>query len=126
MHFSTLFTPIVALLATTASASPIEKRAVTADQVVQTLGTITQQSKSLTTIANKINAMDGVPLLGPGAGSGATSFNDVITGLQGIITTGSTAIQDMSSTAPYTDTAAEQKVCDAYANVSVLHLSTSD
>jgi hypothetical protein len=118
MHFSSLFTPVVALLATTVSASPIEKRAVTADQMVTTINKITQQSKSLTTIANKVNAMNGIPLLGPSSGSGSTNFNDIISGFQGIIQTGTTAIQDMSGTAHYTDTAAEQEVCDAFANVS--------
>ena len=119
MHFSSLFTPVVALLATTVSASPIEKRAVTADQMVTTINEITQQSKALTTVANKINPMNGVPLLGPSSGSGSTNFNDVISGFQGIIQTGTTAIQNMDGTAPYTDAAAEQKVCDAFANVSL-------
>ncbi|KAH0285472.1 hypothetical protein M436DRAFT_85319 [Aureobasidium namibiae CBS 147.97] len=121
MHFSSLFTPIVALLATTVSASPIEKRAVTADQMVTTINKITQQSKALTTVANKINPMNGVPLLGPGAGSGSTSFNDVITGFQGIIQTGTTAITNMDGTAAYTDATEEQKVCDAFANFVVVH-----
>ena len=119
MHFTSLFTPVVALLVTAVSASPIEKRAVAADQMVSTINKITQQSKSLTTIANKINPMNGVPLLGPSSGSGSTDFNDVISGFQGIITTGQTAITNMDGTAPYTDAAAEQKVCDAFANVSL-------
>jgi hypothetical protein len=119
MHFSSLFTPVVALLATAASASPIEKRAVTADQMVTAIKAITQQSKSLTTVANNINPMNGVPLLGPSSGSGSTNFNDLISGLQGIITTASTDIQNMDGTAPYTDAAAEQKVCDAFSNVSL-------
>jgi hypothetical protein len=119
MHFTSLFTPVVALLATAVSASPIEKRAVTADQMVTTINKITQQSKSLTTIANKINPMNGVPLLGPSSGSGSTNFNDVITGFQGIITTGTTAITNMEGTQPYTNAAEEQKVCDAFADVSV-------
>jgi hypothetical protein len=119
MHFISLFTPVVALLATAVSASPIEKRAVTADQMVTTINKITQQSKSLTTIANKINPMNGVPLLGPSSGSGSTNFNDVITGFQGIITTGTTAITNMEGTQPYTNAAEEQKVCDAFADVSL-------
>jgi hypothetical protein len=119
MHFTSLFTPVVALLATAVSASPIEKRAVTADQMVTTINKITQQSKSLTAIANKINPMNGVPLLGPSSGSGSTNFNDVITGFQGIITTGTTAITNMEGTQPYTNAAEEQKVCDAFADVSV-------
>ena len=120
MHFSSLFTPVVALLATAVSASPIEKRAVTADQMVTTINKITQQSKSLTTVAKNLNAMNGIPLLGPSSGSGSTSFNDITSGFQGIIQTGTTAINDMQGTQPYTDTAAEQEVCDAFANVSSL------
>ncbi|KAI4718188.1 hypothetical protein E4T48_05611 [Aureobasidium sp. EXF-10727] len=121
MHFSSIFTPVVALLATTVAASPIEKRAVTSDQMVQTLKGLTQQSKSLATIASQINPMNGVPLLGPGAGSGSTSFNDVITGFQGIIQTGSDAITNMEGTASYTDTAAEQQVCDAFSDFVIVH-----
>ncbi|KAI4858081.1 hypothetical protein E4T45_00409, partial [Aureobasidium sp. EXF-8846] len=121
MHFTSLFTPVVALLATAVSASPIEKRAVTADQMVTTINKITQQSKSLTTIANKINPMNGVPLLGPSSGSGSTNFNDVITGFQGIITTGTTAITNMEGTQPYTNAAEEQKVCDAFADFVTVH-----
>ncbi|KAI4726309.1 hypothetical protein E4T49_05949 [Aureobasidium sp. EXF-10728] len=121
MHFSSIFTPVVALLATTVSASPIEKRAVTSDQMVQTLKGLTQQSKSLATIASQINPMNGVPLLGPGAGSGSTSFNDVISGFQGIIQTGSDAITNMEGTASYTDTAAEQQVCDAFSDFVIVH-----
>ena len=120
MHFSSLFTPVVALLATAVSASPIEQRAVTADQMVTTIDKITQQSKALTTVANAINPMNGVPLLGPSPGSGSTNFNDLISGFQGIIQTGTDAITAMDGTAPYTDTAAEQQVCDAFANVSRL------
>lgn len=74
MHFSKILAPVVALLATSASASPIEKRAVTADQMVTTINKITQQSKSLATIAQNLNPMSGVPLLGPGAGSGTTDY----------------------------------------------------
>jgi hypothetical protein len=118
MHFSSLFTPVVALLATAVSASPIEKRALTADQLVTAINTITQQAKSLTTIANKINPENGVPLLGPTSG-GSTNFNDVISGIQRIITTTTTDILNMDGTAPYTDAAAEQKVCDAFATVSL-------
>lgn len=121
MHFSSLFTPVVALLAAAISASPIQKRAVTADQMVTTISKITQQSKALTTVANAINPMNGVPLLGPSSGSGSTNFNDLISGFQGIIKTGTDAITAMDDgTAPYTDTAAEQQVCDAFANVSRL------
>ena len=118
MHFSSLFTPVVALLAAAISASPIQKRAVTADQMVTTISKITQQSKALTTVANAINPMNGVPLLGPSSSSGSTNFNDLISGFQGIIKTGTDAITAMDGTAPYTDTAAEQPVCDAFANVS--------
>jgi hypothetical protein len=119
MHFSSLFTPVVVLLATAVSASPIEKRALTADQLVTAINTITQQAKSLTTIANKINPENGVPLLGPTSGSGSTNFNDVISGIQGIIKTGTADIQNMQGTQTYTDAAAEQKVCDAFATVSL-------
>ncbi|KAH0399771.1 hypothetical protein KCU89_g5869, partial [Aureobasidium melanogenum] len=68
MHFSSLITPIVAFLTTTATARPIEKRDVTSDQMVQTIQKITQQSKSLTTVAEALNPMNGVPLLGPSSG----------------------------------------------------------
>jgi len=118
MHFSSLFTPVVVLLATTVSASPIEKRAVTADKMVTAINEITQQSKVLTTVAKNINPMNGVPLIGPSSGSGSTNFNDVINGFQGIIQTATADISNMDGTAPYTDATEEQKVCDAFANVS--------
>ncbi|KAI5207199.1 hypothetical protein AUEXF2481DRAFT_43496 [Aureobasidium subglaciale EXF-2481] len=121
MHFTSVFTPAVALLATAASASPVEKRAVTADQMVATINKITQQSKSLATIAGNLNPMSGVPLLGPGSGTGSTSYQQLITGFQGIITTGTTAITSMDGTQAYTDTAAEQQVCDAFSNFVVVH-----
>lgn len=117
MHFSSFITPVVALLATSASASPIEKREVTSNQMVTTIQKITQQSKSLTTVAEALNPMNGVPLLGPSSGSGSSSFNDVINGFQGIIQTGTDAITSMQGDAPYTDTAAEQQVCDAFHQV---------
>lgn len=117
MHFSSLFTPVMALLATTATASPIEKREVSSDTMVQTIEKITQQSKSLTTVAKNLNPMNGVPLLGPSSGSGSSSFSDVINGFQGIIQTGTTAITNMQGTPSYTDTAAEQQVCDAFHEV---------
>ncbi|KAG9566184.1 hypothetical protein KCU71_g4712, partial [Aureobasidium melanogenum] len=121
MHFSSLIAPVVALLATTATASPIDKRDVTSDQMVQTIQKITQQSKSLTTVAEALNPMNGVPLLGPSSGSGSSSFNDVINGFQGIIQTGTTAITNMQGTPSYTDTAAEQQVCDAFHEFVVVH-----
>ncbi|KAH0378678.1 hypothetical protein KCU92_g8589, partial [Aureobasidium melanogenum] len=121
MHFSSLIAPVVAFLATTATASPIEKRDVTSDQMVQTIQKITQQSKSLTTVAEALNPMNGVPLLGPSSGSGSSSFNDVINGFQGIIQTGTTAITNMQGTPSYTDTAAEEQVCDAFHEFVVVH-----
>ncbi|KAG9659928.1 hypothetical protein KCU64_g3538, partial [Aureobasidium melanogenum] len=121
MHFSSLITPVVALLATTATASPIEKREVSSDTMIQTIQKITQQSKSLTTVAQALNPMNGVPLLGPSSGSGSSSFNDVINGFQGIIQTGTTAITNMQGTPSYTDTAAEQEVCDAFHEFVVVH-----
>ncbi|KAG9855710.1 hypothetical protein KCU77_g5816, partial [Aureobasidium melanogenum] len=121
MHFSSLITPVVALLATTTTASPIEKREVSPDTMVQTIQKITQQSKSLTTVAEALNPMNGVPLLGPSSGSGSSSFNDVINGFQGIIQTGTTAITNMQGTPSYTDTAAEQEVCDAFHEFVVVH-----
>jgi ABC-type polar amino acid transport system ATPase subunit len=86
--------------------------------MVQTIQKITQQSKSLTTVAEALNPMNGVPLLGPSSGSGSSSFNDVINGFQGIIQTGTTAITNMQGTPSYTDTAAEEQVCDAFHEVS--------
>ncbi|KAG9800722.1 hypothetical protein KCU95_g410, partial [Aureobasidium melanogenum] len=121
MHFSSLITPVVALLATTATASPIKKREVSSDTMVQTIQKITQQSKSLTTVAEALNPMNGLPLLGPSSGSGSSSFNDVINGFQGIIQTGTTAITSMQGTPSYTDTAAEQQVCDAFHEFVVVH-----
>ncbi|KAI5237553.1 hypothetical protein E4T43_07991 [Aureobasidium subglaciale] len=117
MHFTSVFTPAVALLATAASASPIEKRAVTADQMVATINKITQQSKSLATIAGNLNPMSGVPLLGPGSGSGSTSYQQLITGFQGIITTGTSAISSMDGTQAYTDTAAELQFVVVHQNL---------
>jgi hypothetical protein len=45
------------------------------------------------------------------------TLQQLIDGFKGIITTGTTAITSMDGTQPYTDTAAEQQVCDAFSNV---------
>ncbi|KAG9691949.1 hypothetical protein KCU95_g7519, partial [Aureobasidium melanogenum] len=117
MHFSSLITPVMALLATTTTASPIEKREVSSDTMVQTFEKITQQSKSLTTVAEALNPMNGIPLLGPSSGSGSSSYNDVINGFQGIIQTGTEAITAMQGTSSYTDTAAEQQFVVVHQNL---------
>jgi hypothetical protein len=116
MHFSKLIAPVVALLATTAAASPIEKRAVTATQLVDELTELAKQAKDLQTTAKGIKATNGLIPFGPSS-NGAPNFNDLINGFQGIISTGTGYISVMEGSAPITDTAAEQKVCDAFSNV---------
>jgi hypothetical protein len=114
MHFSTICTGLLSVAGLAAAAPTVEKRAVTAAQMVANINAITQQSQALQPVASNIQT-------GGTAIAKRQFFNPaepLITGFQGIIQTATTDINAMDGTQPYGDADA-QSVCTAYHNVSI-------
>lgn len=94
------------------AARAIRARALTAQAMVDNINNITQQSTNLIPVVQSISS-NGLKK------RQSQEFQDVISGFQAIINTAQTDITAMQGQAPYTDTTAEQNICDAFSNVMI-------
>lgn len=115
MQFFATFVAALSVAAT-ANAAAISKRALTAQQMVDNINAITQQSQMLQPVVSNIQtgqtSIESSQLSNP--------FQPVIAGFQAIIKTASTDINAMSGTQPY-DAADAQGVCTAFRDFVVVH-----
>ncbi|KAF1350677.1 hypothetical protein BDV97DRAFT_397687 [Delphinella strobiligena] len=99
---------------TSEPASGLQIRSMSSTAMVANINNITQQSTDLTTIVRNLSTNDSLRRR-------STTYEQVIDGFQGIITTAQNDIIAMDGTAAYTDTTAEQDVCDAFHNFVIVH-----
>ncbi|KAI6794843.1 hypothetical protein KC363_g3451 [Hortaea werneckii] len=113
MHFSKIFSALALTSAVSGAAIQNEKRAITADQMVDNIQKITQLSQDLQPKADAIGT-DGLDALS------TSQFEPVIKGFQQIIRVARRDIDNMAGTGDYT-AANAQPVCDAFSDFVVVH-----
>ncbi|KAI7273575.1 hypothetical protein KC343_g2499 [Hortaea werneckii] len=113
MHFSKFFSALALTSAVSGAAIQTEKRAISADQMVNNIKKITQLSQDLQPKASAIST-DGVNFITTSA------FEPVINGFQQIIRVAQNDIDSMSDSTEYT-AANAQPVCDAFSDFVVVH-----
>lgn len=113
MHFSKFFSALALTSAVSGAAIQNEKRAITADQMVENIQKITQLSQDLQPKASAIST-DGLGFLT------SSPFQPVIDGFQQIIRVAQDDIDSMSDSTQYT-AANAQPVCDAFSDFVVVH-----
>lgn len=115
MRFSTICTGLLSAVSLAAAAPTVEKRALTAQQMVDNINTITDQSRQLRPVVMNIQTGDTAIA----KRQFSNPFEPVITGFQQIIRTATDDITSMDGTQPYNDADA-QKVCNAFSNVRLI------
>lgn len=113
MHFFKFFSALALTSVVSGAAIQNEKRAITADQMVDNINKITQLSQDLQPKASAISA-DGLAFLS------TSPFQPVIKGFQQIIRVAQDDIDSMSESTQYT-AANAQPVCDAFSDFIVVH-----
>lgn len=113
MYFSTILTAALPALALASPTPDLSKRSLTAQQMVDNINMITQQSQALQPVISNIQSGDTAI-----SKRQTNPFQPAIDGFQGIIQTGQTVIPMQDGTQPYADADA-QKVCTAFHNVSL-------
>ncbi|KAI6909685.1 hypothetical protein KC318_g3951 [Hortaea werneckii] len=114
MHFSKFFSALALTSVVSGAAIHTEKRAISADQMVDNIKKITQLSQDLQPKVQAIDADSNLAL--PGTGT----FQPVIDGFQQIIRVAQDDIDSMSDSTQYT-AANAQPVCDAFSDFVVVH-----
>ncbi|KAI7210133.1 hypothetical protein KC333_g8379 [Hortaea werneckii] len=114
MHFSKFFSALALTSAVSGAAIHTEKRAISADQMVDNIKKITQLSQDLQPKVQAIDVNSNLAL--PGAGT----FSPVIDGFQQIIRVAQDDVDSMSDSTQYT-AANAQPVCDAFSDFVVVH-----
>ncbi|RMX76487.1 hypothetical protein D0869_10677 [Hortaea werneckii] len=114
MHFSKFFSALALTSAVSGAAIHNEKRAISADQMVDNIKKITQLSQDLQPKAQAIDVNSNLALPGTGV------FQPVIDGFQQIIRVAQDDIDSMSDSTQYT-AANAQPVCDAFSDFVVVH-----
>lgn len=114
MHFFALSAALLPLTSFVAASPMIEKRAMSAHQMVLNINNITQQSAHLKPIASSINP----GILGV-VKRQSNPFEPLIDGFSAIIKTADADIRAMDGTKPF-GTADAEKVCKAFSEVSVI------
>ncbi|KAI7335229.1 hypothetical protein KC315_g3374 [Hortaea werneckii] len=114
MHFSKILSTFALTSAVSGAAIHNEKRAISADQMVDNIKKITQLSQDLQPKAQAIDVNSNLALPGTGV------FQPVINGFQQIIRVAQDDIDSMSDSTQYT-AANAQPVCDAFSDFVVVH-----
>ncbi|KAI7352827.1 hypothetical protein KC354_g11799 [Hortaea werneckii] len=114
MHFSKIFSALALTSAVSGAAIHNQKRAISADQMVDNIKKITQLSQDLQPKAQAIDVNSNLALPGTGV------FQPVINGFQQIIRVAQDDIDSMSDSTQYT-AANAQPVCDAFSDFVVVH-----
>lgn len=116
MRFSTIATGLLSIAGLAAAAPTVEKRALTAQQMVDAINGLTTQSQNLQPIVSNIQTGNTII-----AKRQSNPFEPAINGLGQLIRTFQDSITKQDGTQPYNDADA-QKVCTAFSRVCVGNL----